>query len=76
MNKKINSYTLYIYMRMLFCVCLFSLGSNLYSQITVDINSGNPAFPFPQFLPYEWEGGHYLDKLATRNSPLVPHAEM
>ena len=23
-----------------------------YSQVTVDVNSGNPNFPFPQFLEY------------------------
>lgn len=46
------------------------------SQVTVEVNSGDPAFPFPQFLPYEAENGHKLDNLATVNAPGVTHAEM
>jgi uncharacterized repeat protein (TIGR01451 family) len=43
-----------------------------FSQVTVDINSGNPKFPFPQFLDY----GAGRATLASVNSPGVPHAEM
>ena len=45
------------------------------AQITVDINSGNPAFPFPQFLAYE-SNTHSLGNLGTQNAPGVTHAEM
>ncbi|MFN3403336.1 MAG: glycosyl hydrolase family 8 [Cytophagaceae bacterium] len=42
------------------------------AQVTVDINSGNPRFPFPQFLDY----GSDRRTLASQNSPGVTHAEM
>jgi uncharacterized repeat protein (TIGR01451 family) len=38
----------------------------------VNINSGNPRYPFPQFLSY----GAGRDNLANVNSPGVPHVEM
>lgn len=44
-------------------------------EVFVDINSGNPAFPFPQFLAYE-STNHKLGNLATQNAPGVTHAEM
>src|SRR5665213_2805151 len=40
--------------------------------VTVDINSGNPRYPFPQFLSY----GPGRDDLAQVNPEGVPHAEM
>jgi gliding motility-associated-like protein/uncharacterized repeat protein (TIGR01451 family) len=46
------------------------------AQVTVQINSGNPNFPFPQFLSYDFEGSHSLGNLATTNAPGVVHAEM
>ena len=55
-------------------VCL--LLSGLRAQVPVDINSGDPAFPFPQFKAYEGPNGHYLGNLATENAPGVTHAEM
>ncbi|MBN1578353.1 MAG: DUF11 domain-containing protein [Chitinispirillaceae bacterium] len=45
------------------------------AQITVNINSGNPACPFPRFQPYA-NPTDTLDNLATRNPVGVPHAEM
>ena len=43
--------------------------------VQVDINSGNPKFPFPQFLAYENKDAT-LGNLGTKNAPGVPHAEM
>ena len=50
-------------------LCLF-IGSALYA-VPVNINSGNPVMPFPQFLNYE--GG---DTLASNWPDGVSHAEM
>jgi len=47
-----------------------------YAQVQPRINTGNPAFPFPQFLPYQGPDGHKLGNLATHNAPGVTHAEM
>ena len=56
------------------------------SQVPVHINSGNPAFPFPQFLPYVHPNGdtlHNIGTLALSRDPQakiaaagVTHAEM
>jgi uncharacterized repeat protein (TIGR01451 family) len=46
-----------------------------YSQVTVNINSGNPKIPFPQFLDYT-NPSVTLKNLGSQNSPGVPHAEM
>ncbi|MFW6221079.1 MAG: hypothetical protein ACOC4C_01320, partial [Fibrobacterota bacterium] len=43
--------------------------------IPIHINSGNPVYPFPQFLPYSNQSGT-LDNLATRPGDGVTHAEM
>ncbi len=43
--------------------------------VPVDINSGDPAFPFPQFLPYV-HPNDTLHNLGTRNPAGVVHAEM
>jgi gliding motility-associated-like protein/uncharacterized repeat protein (TIGR01451 family) len=48
----------------------------LFSQVAPNINSGNPAFPFPQFTAYEYAGGHKLDNLANKNPDGLTHAEM
>jgi Glycosyl hydrolases family 8 len=48
----------------------------LFSQVAPNINSGNPAFPFPQFAAYEYAGGHKLDNLANKNPDGLTHAEM
>src|SRR6185437_14460200 len=42
-----------------------------FSQITFNINSGNPQYPFPQFLGYTGAS----NTLANNNPVGVPHAE-
>ncbi|MEE0911676.1 MAG: glycosyl hydrolase family 8, partial [Paludibacteraceae bacterium] len=42
------------------------------AAVPVNINSGNPAYPFPQFLDY----GPDRKSLASHNAPGVTHAEM
>lgn len=54
-----------------FIINLLVVGFSL-SQVTPNINSGDPAFPFPQFLDYK----DSEQTLASQNSPGVPHAEM
>ena len=44
--------------------------------VPVNINSGNPAFPFPQFIEYQYGSGHKLKNLGTDNPEGVVHAEM
>ena len=58
-----------------FLVGFHSLGlgyAQQLGQVKVDINSGNPNFPFPQFLDY----GMDRKTLASQNAPGVTHAEM
>lgn len=43
------------------------------AAVPVHINSGNPKYPFPQFLEYE---GSKLGNLGTQNPEGVVHAEM
>lgn len=40
------------------------------------VNSGNPAYPFPQFLSYTFGDSHSLGNLGTKNADGVVHAEM
>jgi len=47
-----------------------------FAAVPVQINSGDPAFPFPQFLPYEHSNGDVLYNLGTHNPAGVVHAEM
>ncbi|HPY83293.1 MAG TPA: hypothetical protein PLU45_08045, partial [Bacteroidales bacterium] len=47
-----------------------------FAQITISINSGNPNFPFPQFLEYAYGASHSLGNIGTRNAEGVVHAEM
>ncbi|NLK82299.1 MAG: hypothetical protein GX277_08975, partial [Bacteroidales bacterium] len=47
-----------------------------FAQVTVSINSGNPNFPFPQFLEYAYGASHSLGNIGTRNAEGVVHAEM
>ncbi|HAJ78284.1 MAG TPA: hypothetical protein DCO75_00810 [Fibrobacteres bacterium] len=49
--------------------------SILFAHIDIYINSGNPAFPFPQFKDYENKSGTYKS-LASVNPTGVTHAEM
>jgi len=45
------------------------------AQIPIEINSNDPAYPFPQFQPY-LSGSSSLGNLATTNPVGVTHAEM
>lgn len=49
---------------------------NLNAVVPVHINSGDPAFPFPQFVEYTYGKSHSLKNLATNNPEGVVHAEM
>ncbi len=49
--------------------------SILPARFPIAINSGNPNFPFPQFLPYTTPDGVYPG-LETNNGAGVPHAEL
>jgi hypothetical protein len=57
-----------------FIVCISAV-QTVTSQVTVNINSGNPVYPFPQFLPYQNSLGK-LENLATHSGVGVTHAEM
>ncbi len=46
------------------------------NAVPVHINSGNPAFPFPQFLEYSYGKSHSLGNLGTKNAEGVVHAEL
>lgn len=48
----------------------------MMGQVKADINSGNPAYPFPQFLEYTFGDSHSLGNLGTQNADGVVHAEM
>jgi uncharacterized repeat protein (TIGR01451 family)/gliding motility-associated-like protein len=58
-------------LRLICFLCLVLIHSFCFSQVSPDINSGNPNFPFPQFL--EYAGGK---SLAHTNPVGVPHAEL
>jgi len=60
----------FIKYRFALLLVLFSLQG--FSQINTAINSGNPKFPFPQFLGYTGAP----NTLANNNPIGVPHAEM
>ena len=57
-------------------VFMIAVGLQAQNEVTVDINSGNPRFPFPQFLAYEDGTSHHLENLGTQNPEGVVHAEM
>lgn len=48
----------------------------IYAVVPVHINSGNPAYPFPQFLEYSYGSSHKLENLGTINPEGVVHVEM
>ena len=58
---------IFIFITLFFLIVIKSNG-----QVPMKINSGNPAFPFPQFLDY----GTDRKSLASVNAPGIPHAEM
>lgn len=53
-------------------ITTFTFFQSTQAQVTPNINSGNPAFPFPQFLDY----GQDRKSLASQNAPGMTHAEM
>ncbi len=61
---------------MIACLLVLTVTSGHGQAVQVAVNSGNPKFPFPQFLPYDADGGHSLGNLGTQNAPGVTHAEM
>ncbi|MCL2328792.1 MAG: glycosyl hydrolase family 8 [Bacteroidetes bacterium] len=65
------NFTRYIYI--LFAVFLWNTAT---AQVPVHINSGNPKYPFPQFLEYTYKNSHRLGNLGTKNAEGVVHAEM
>ncbi len=72
-SKKNILMTLYLrslrFQTLLLLISFFSIDG--FSQVAFNINSGNPNFPFPQFLDYK--GGK---SLASTNGVGVPHAEL
>lgn len=58
-------------MKWLFAASILSVPSAVNAEVPVHINSGNPAFPFPQFLEYACGGN-----LGTKNAEGLTHAEM
>jgi len=62
--------------RIFFAVVLSFCAFQVALAVPVQINSGDPAFPFPQFLPYVHQNGDTLHTLANRNPAGVVHAEM
>ena len=58
--------------RSLWLICFLFMYQAIQAQVPVNINSGNPAFPFPQFLDY----GNDRQTLASHNPTGVTHAEM
>ena len=68
-----------LYILVVFLTLLINSNS-LFGQLAgapvVAINSGNPKFPFPQFLAYSNGASHSIGNLGTTNAPGVVHAEM
>lgn len=55
---------------------LLMVSMRVGAAVPVHINSGNPAFPFPQFLEYTYGTSHRLGNLGTKNAEGVVHAEL
>ncbi|MDR1729351.1 MAG: DUF11 domain-containing protein, partial [Prevotellaceae bacterium] len=64
------------YFRVIFVYLCCIWGMNGHAQVPVHINSGNPNYPFPQFLEYAYGDNHRLGNLGTKNAEGVVHAEM
>jgi len=60
------------FLRAILVSALFTFAAGLPAAVTVNINSGNPKWPFPQFQDY----GNGRATLASHNAPGVTHAEM
>lgn len=59
------------YKKFIISLSFFMAVTLVSNAVPVHINSGNPAYPFPQFLEYACGGN-----LGTRNAEGVVHAEM
>ncbi len=64
------------YLRVVFVYLFCIWGINGHAQVPVQINSGNPRYPFPQFLEYTYGDSHRLGNLGTKNAEGVVHAEL
>ena len=65
-----------IHKRQIALLSLLMMAAIRVSAVPVHINSGNPAFPFPQFLEYTYGTSHRLGNLGTKNAEGVVHAEL
>ena len=65
-----------IHKKIIVLLSLLTMAAIRVGAVPVHINSGNPAYPFPQFLEYAYGDSHRLGNLATRNPEGVVHAEM
>ena len=61
---------------MIVLLSLLTIAAIRVGAVPVHINSGNPAYPFPQFSPYTYGDSHRLENLGTRNPEGVVHVEM
>jgi len=83
--RRMSVYALFVFAAVLICSGT-SVAQTVHTPIPIHINSGNPAFPFPQFLPYAHPNGdtlHNLGTLALSRDPAaktanagVTHAEL
>lgn len=62
--------------KIVIALAMFATSLCANAQVTVHINSGNPAYPFPQFLEYAYGDDHRLGNLGTKNAEGVVHAEL
>ena len=79
--SKIGKYRIYhkieFMKKRIFIVFVLLCGYYTLSHaVPVHINSGNPAYPFPQFLDYAHGDSHRISNLGTKNPEGVVHIEM
>lgn len=65
-----------IHKKIIVLLSLLFVAASRVGAVPVHINSGNPAFPFPQFLEYTYGTSHRLGNLGTKNAEGVVHAEL
>ncbi|MCR5498418.1 MAG: T9SS type B sorting domain-containing protein [Paludibacteraceae bacterium] len=65
-----------IHKRLIALLSLLLMVTRVDAAVQSHINSGNPAYPFPQFLSYTFGDSHSLGNLGTKNADGVVHAEM
>ena len=65
-----------IHKKVIALLSLLFVAASRVGAVPVHINSGNPAFPFPQFLEYTYGTNHRLGNLGTKNAEGVVHAEL